>query len=251
MMSPKTARERKLVVETLKGIVEGLQRIIGRNVEIVLHDLSRPGHSVVAIANGQITGRSVGSPIISGPFDDVALERLMSGEDVGSGEAYSIVSDYRTRARTGRELDSTSIVLRDETGRAYAAFCINADRSKLRELETLVRGFVGAEASEAEAESDADTSNVDGLVNEIIQSGIASTGKQVAAMSREDKVEAVRYMNGRGLFLIRSSVDLVASSLGVSRFTIYNYLDELKPEKPDPDDAARDRTARRLRRQDA
>ena len=251
MITPRNDRERRLVIETLKAVVEGLQRIIGRNVEIVLHDMSRPGHSVVAIANGHITGRGVGSPIISGPFDDVALERLMSGEHVKSGETYSIVSDYRTRARTGRELDSTSIVLRDETGRAYAAFCINADRSQLRELEAMVRGLIGAEAAGPPQEPGDDAANVDGLVNEIIQSGIAATGKPVAAMSREDKVEAVRYMNGRGLFLIRSSVDLVAASLGVSRFTIYNYLDGLKPEAGDGDDGARERPARRPRRQDA
>jgi len=238
MMSPRTDRERKLVIETLKGIVEGLQRTIGRNVEVVLHDLSRPGHSVVAIANGQLTGRSVGSPIISGPFDDLALQRLMSGEDVVAGEAFSIVGDYRTRARSGRELDSTSIVLRDESGQAYAAFCINADRSKLRELETLVRSLVGSEALEPEPAAEGDAANVDGLVSEIIESGIAATGKAVAAMSREDKVEAVRYMNGRGLFLIRSSVDLVAASLGVSRFTIYNYLDEMKPN-PSPEGPVR------------
>lgn len=246
MMSPRTDRERKLVIETLKGIVGGLQRIIGRNVEIVLHDLSRPGHSVVAIANGQITGRTVGSPIISGPFDDLALEKLMSGEDVVQGEAWSIVSDYRTRARSGLELDSTSIVLRDENGQAYAAFCINADRSRLRELETLVRGFVEAEVSEPELAQATETANVDGLVSEIIQSGIASTGKPVPAMTREDKVEAVRHMNGRGLFLIRASVDLAAASLGVSRFTIYNYLDELKADGPNeaPPPARQPRKAR-------
>jgi len=47
-------------------------------------------------------------------------------------------------------------------------------------------------------------------------------------MSREDKMEAVRHMNDRGLFLIRSSVDLAAAHLGVIRFTIYNYLDQIR-----------------------
>jgi len=246
MMSPRTDRERQLVIATLKGVVEGLQRIVGRNVEIVLHDLSQPGHSVVAIANGQITGRKVGSAIISGPFDDLALQKLMSGEDVVKGEAFSIVSDYRTRARSGHELDSTSIVLRDETGRAYAALCMNADRSKLRELETLVRGFIDAEASEPEQAAETDSANVDDLVGEIIESGIASTGKMVDAMGREDKIDAVRYMNGRGLFLIRSSVDLAAASLGVSRFTIYNYLDELKSSLP-AEALAHSRRARKVK----
>jgi len=228
LISPKTDRERQLVIETLKWIVEGLQHVIGRNVEVVLHDLGKPGHSVVAIANGQLTGRTVGSPIISGPFDDLGLQKLMSGEYAEAGQSYSVVSDYQTRSRGGHELDSTSIILRNHDGEAYAAFCINADRTRLRELEALVRGLVKEAGPQAEPASDTVTANVDDLVNEIILSGIAATGKTVAAMTREDKVEAVRQMNSRGLFLIRSSVDLAASTLGVSRFTIYNYLDELK-----------------------
>lgn len=240
-MTPRTERERKLVIDTLKGVVEGLGRIIGRNTEIVLHDLSQPGHSVVAIANGQLTGRKVGSPIISGPFDDLALQRLMSGEDLIEHEPFTIVSDYRTHARNGLELDSTSVVLRDDAGKAYAAFCINADRSKLRELELLVRGLVDGQTPQPEptGEGESETASVDGLVSEIIESGIASTGKAVTAMSREDKIEAVRYMNGRGLFLIRASVDRAAVSLGVSRYTIYNYLDDLKPgTRAQPDRAS-------------
>jgi predicted transcriptional regulator YheO len=63
-------------------------------------------------------------------------------------------------------------------------------------------------------------------------------------MTQADKKEAVRHMSRRGLFLIRSSVDMVAANLGVSRFTIYNYLDELKrvPEADGLDDLDRQRS---------
>lgn len=67
--------------------------------------------------------------------------------------------------------------------------------------------------------------NVDSRVKEIIEEGIRSTRKPVAIITKEDKIDAVDHMNRRGLFLMRSSVDI--ASLGVSRFTIYNYLDEL------------------------
>lgn len=228
MISPKTAYECELVIETLKWVVEGMQHIIGGDIEVVLHDLSKPGHSVVAIANGHITGRTIGSPIISGPFDDLGLQKLMSGEFAEPGKSYSIISDYRTRSRVGHELDSTSIILRDSRDTAYAAFCINADRSRLRELDTIVKGLIASVAGAPQAVTETESASVDDLVQEIIQSGIAATGKAVATMTREDKMEAVRHMNDRGLFLIRSSVDLAASSLGVSRFTIYNYLDQLR-----------------------
>lgn len=229
MTRAKTDRERKLIIETLKGILRGLQLILGRNIEIVLHDLSTPRNSVVAIVNGQITGRTIGSSIISGPTQDAGLQKLISGEDAATGESFTILSDYKTHARN-RELDSTSVLLRDESGKAYAAFCINADRTKLRELEALARSLIETDLDGAKVGADSEASNVDDLIEEIIQSSVAETGKPVASMLREDKVEAVRKMNSRGLFLIRSSVDLVAKSLGVSRFTIYNYLEELRSD---------------------
>lgn len=232
MRVPTNRRECELVLETLKHVVAGLEKILGNNIEVVLHDLSKPGRSVVAIAHGEISGRTVGSPIISGPFDDLGLRQLISGGAREPGETHTIISDYRTRTRSGRQLDSTSIMLRDVTGEAYAALCINADRTKLRELQALIRDLAGEADAAMPAPAPVEPGSVDSLVQEIIENAIAASGKPVSMMSKEDKIEAVRQMNNRGLFLIRSSVDLVAASLGVSRFTIYNYLDELKGSSP-------------------
>jgi predicted transcriptional regulator YheO len=228
MAVPRTRQECELVIAALKHVVKGLEAILGRDVEVVLHDLSRPGHSVVAIAHGEITGRTVGSPIISGPYNDLGLQKLISGEGSGRSETHTLVTDYRTRTREGRELDSTSVILRDHTGRAYAALCVNADRTRLRELQALVRDIAGATGGKDGPDDTDDVASIDSLVREIIEGGIDATGKPVSMMNKDDKIEAVRHMNDRGLFLIRSSVDLVAASLAVSRFTIYNYLDELK-----------------------
>jgi predicted transcriptional regulator YheO len=228
MSVPKTARERELVIDTLRHIVEGLGCALGRNVEVVLHDLGKPGASVTAIANGAITGRTIGSPIISGPFNDLGLKKLLSEEGASPGESHTVVSGYKTRSKTGHELDSTSVILRDGEGQAYAALCVNADMTSLRQVQGFLNDLlddVGHGDDKAESEI---PPNVDSLVQEIIEEGIRSTRKPVAIMTKEDKIDAVDHMNRRGLFLIRSSVDIAAASLGVSRFTIYNYLDELK-----------------------
>ena len=50
-------------------------------------------------------------------------------------------------------------------------------------------------------------------------------GKDVASMSRTEKQQVVRFLDDRGAFLIRRAVEDVADRLGVTRFTIYNYLD--------------------------
>lgn len=49
-------------------------------------------------------------------------------------------------------------------------------------------------------------------------------GGQLATLSRVDKQRAVRMLDERGAFAIRNAVDEVADAMGVSRVTVYNYL---------------------------
>ncbi len=49
-------------------------------------------------------------------------------------------------------------------------------------------------------------------------------GSPLADLSREDKQRAVRLLDERGAFTLRKAVEDVADALGVSRFTVYNYL---------------------------
>jgi hypothetical protein len=50
-------------------------------------------------------------------------------------------------------------------------------------------------------------------------------GGPLRELAREDKRRAVRLLDERGAFVLRKSVEHVAERLGVSRFTVYNYLD--------------------------
>lgn len=50
------------------------------------------------------------------------------------------------------------------------------------------------------------------------------TGKPLADLDRKAKQQVVRTLEARGAFTVRHGVETVASALGVSRFTVYNYL---------------------------
>ncbi len=50
-------------------------------------------------------------------------------------------------------------------------------------------------------------------------------GHPCAEMDRSQKQEVVALLNERGAFTLRKSVEDVAEALGVSRFTVYNYLE--------------------------
>ena len=49
-------------------------------------------------------------------------------------------------------------------------------------------------------------------------------GSPLADLSRSGKQQAVRLLEEAGAFSYRKSVEAVAAALGVSRFTVYNYL---------------------------
>ena len=55
----------------------------------------------------------------------------------------------------------------------------------------------------------------------------------LGALSRENKQRAVRMLEDRGAFALRKSIDVVADAMGVSRITIYNYLNAVSPRAPE------------------
>lgn len=60
----------------------------------------------------------------------------------------------------------------------------------------------------------------------LIEAAERSLGKQVEDMTRSERQEVVRFLDERGVFMLRKAVETVADRLGVTRFTIYNYLDK-------------------------
>ncbi|MGW6743540.1 helix-turn-helix domain-containing protein [Streptomyces sp. NPDC055025] len=58
-------------------------------------------------------------------------------------------------------------------------------------------------------------------------------GVPLADLDRRTKQSVVRILEARGAFSVRHGVETVASALGVSRFTVYNYLNRENAAKGD------------------
>jgi hypothetical protein len=63
-------------------------------------------------------------------------------------------------------------------------------------------------------------------IDQLVDAAERSIGKPVEEMNRTQKQHVVRFLDERGAFLIRKAVEDVADRLGVTRFTIYNYLEQ-------------------------
>lgn len=55
-------------------------------------------------------------------------------------------------------------------------------------------------------------------------------GMPLAQLDRKTKQSVVRVLETRGAFSVRHGVETVAGALGVSRFTVYNYLNRANSE---------------------
>lgn len=66
-----------------------------------------------------------------------------------------------------------------------------------------------------------------GALDRLIRSVERQFGGRLAALSREDKQRAIRMLDERGAFILRRAVEDVSDSMGVSRITVYNYLNAL------------------------
>ena len=63
-----------------------------------------------------------------------------------------------------------------------------------------------------------------GDLGRLLEDLAGELGMPLAQLSRAEKQRAVRLLEERGAFAYRKSAETVAEALGVTRFTVYNYL---------------------------
>ena len=67
--------------------------------------------------------------------------------------------------------------------------------------------------------------SVNDLLDDLIEQSAAQIGKPVALMTKDDKIRAIRYLNNAGAFLVTRSGDKVSKYFGISKYTLYSYID--------------------------
>ena len=95
----------RLILNSYRDLVCGLEDYLGIGYEIVLHSLESMEHSVIAIANGHYTNRHEGSPIT-----DLALDMLRSIQQEGWEKPYFLFFPQPQRRNRCAPLPSLSMV---------------------------------------------------------------------------------------------------------------------------------------------
>ena len=206
-------------MQALLPVVHGLAEMFGPDCEVVLHDVNQIPHSIVAIENGSITGRTVG---------DVPTDRML--RNLRNPDEAKDVRLY-VSSHDGKILKSLAVTLRDEDGVPYGLLGLNVDISELVQAQRTLANLtaVGRPGGEATAETgEIFAGDIREVVAGMITKILAEMGKTPAAMSREEKMEVVKRLEERGAFLVKRSAEQVAGALDLSRYTIFSYLKEIR-----------------------
>ncbi|MGF0176445.1 helix-turn-helix transcriptional regulator [Streptomyces sp. Marseille-Q5077] len=223
--------ERDAIVAALRPVVDGLAATFGPMCEVVLHDYRRPEKSVVAVA-GSVTGRAVG-----GAMSEIGMRVLAGGDSAGDE------LNYVTRARSGKLVKASTMVLRDSTGAVFGALCVNLDVTAVHDAHALLGALAGIGATTADVPVTTFGNDIDSVVDAILDAHQLRQNGSWAGLARAQRLELFRGLDERGVFAVRRAIEQVAARLGISRASAYSYLSQARTEAgAATDEAATDTT---------
>lgn len=206
----------KVILDSYKGVLSGLSAYLGDGYEIVLHSLEDLDHSVVAIFNGERSGRQIGAPIT-----DLALQMLarIKEENTQDSIIYFNCSD-------GREsFKSTTIIIRGERERVIGLLCINYDLNQ--PLSHILRDLTPREELLAIQPVEVLADHSDQLILSMLEEVRGDVCSDVSITPVNRNKEIVWRLYDKGVFNLKNSVVKVAELLDISRNTVYMHLRNL------------------------
>ena len=205
----------------LKQIAHDIACQFGPECEVVIHDLKTndPEHSIVYIENGHVTNRGIGDGPSNAVFDVIRHTSKKNGKQ----EELKDHAGYLMKTSDGKILKCSTSYIRDDAGSLHYVFGINYDISRLTIVESALHSLITPVDKEEKPKEI--THNVNDLLDHLIEESVALVGKPVALMNKEDKVTAIQFLNDSGAFLITKSGDKVANYFGISKYTLYSYID--------------------------
>ena len=211
-----------LTLESLIMIAHGIARHFGNDCEVCIHDLQANDleHTICYIINGHVSGRKIGDGA-----SKIVLETL---EALKKGDNVSDHLGYRTHTSDGRILKSSTIFLKDESGKYRFILGINHDMTDFINAQSALSNIVENIETSSEDIYGQIPLSVSDLLDNLIEQSVKLVGKTPALMTKDEKVKAIKFLQDAGAFLITRSGDKISQFFGISKFTLYSYIDQAK-----------------------
>ena len=199
----------------LINLAKGLAELMGKETEVVLHDLNQ--QKILCIENGYITGRTVNSP-----QDTKYIDTIIS---LANENDYLV--GFKSTSKSGRSLRTSHFLFRDENNRPIALICINQDLSSAITLRDQLNAFINTRSIDDVSLSESNDSYIHTITKRAIYQEI-ERAKPGNLASKDVKLRIIEALDKKGIFDVKDATSFICELLSISQATLYNYLREVR-----------------------
>ncbi|KYH28096.1 MULTISPECIES: helix-turn-helix transcriptional regulator [Clostridium] len=215
-------------------LVKFLGITLGPDYEIALYDVRDNQNSIIAIANGHITGRSLGSPLSTKIMEIINNKEYLEKD---------FIANYNTISNMNNKLLRSSILFIKDNDELVGILAINFDDSKYSLLSKQImelchpHDLIGKSSFEAvdkiapSLKTDIPNTSIEDLAKATMNSVLNGANISPDRLKKNEKMEIVKILNDKGIFSLKDSVTIVAKLLHSSEATIYRYLHNIRKEE--------------------
>ena len=138
---------------------------------------------------------------------------LKGQENLGTDRRFDHLSN-------GHILRRSDFVVQGDDGATIGILEINQDITQAVETERFLRCYNMYRI----CDSGICKADISSVLDDLIQEALLSIGKPISDMTRDDKIEFIRILHMQGAFLVTKASTRICSLLGISKYTLYSYI---------------------------
>ena len=185
-------------------------------LEVIVHDLTNPNQSIIAIFNSHITGRKIGDGT-----SDIGYKKL-------SNELPDKIVNYSNKSPAGVELKSSSLTIRNDDNKIIGSMGFNFDLSHFVNMREFIDLFSkSVEMEELPKKEEFFMWSIKTEIQQALNKYLMINKLQSKVLTRDDKLKVISYMKNKGYISKKGAKTIISELLAISRPTLYKYLKEI------------------------
>ena len=185
-------------------------------LEVIVHNLTNPNQSIIAIFNSHITGRKIGDGT-----SDIGYKKL-------SNELPDKIVNYSNKSPSGVELKSSSLTIRNDDNKIIGSMGFNFDLSHFVNIREFIDLFSkSVEMEELPEKEEFFMWSIKTEIQQALNKYLMINKLQSKVLTRDDKLKVISYMKNKGYISKKGAKTIISELLAISRPTLYKYLKEI------------------------
>ena len=216
MVNKKNQSQNREILEHYVKAGEVIAEMFAPYLEVIIHDLQTPEHSIIAIFNNHITGRKIGDGT-----SDIGYKKL---ED----ELPDKIVNYNNQSPSGSDLKSSSLTIRNKDDEIIGSMGLNFDLSSFVNIKEFFEMFTKTfTLDNLPKQEEFFMWSVKDEIQQALNKFIISNDLQGKVLNRKDKLNVVDHMKKKGHINKKGAISILSELLAITRPTLYKYIKEV------------------------